>query len=106
MIFPVFSCVSNVIIATQNTKPSKKHNRYLGNERHGSIRLFGIMSNKRPGGNMLMNVKGSILAKEGYYLINISEYRIKEIKLGGGILVCARHRRNGGSSIIYICWEH
>jgi len=37
-----------------NTKPSKKHNRHLGNERHGSIRLFGIMLNKRSGRNVLM----------------------------------------------------
>jgi len=47
-----FSCVSNVIIA-KNVKPSKKHNRYLGNERHGSIRFFGIMSNKCSCENML-----------------------------------------------------
>jgi len=49
MVFLVFLMLSSL----KNTKSSKKHNRHLGNERHGSIRLFGIMSNKRPGGNML-----------------------------------------------------
>jgi len=44
-----------MLSSLKNTKPSKKHNRHLGNERHGSIRFFGIMSNKRPGGNVLKN---------------------------------------------------
>jgi len=43
-----------MLSSLENTKPSKKHNRHLGNERHESI-LFGIMSNKRPGGNVLIN---------------------------------------------------
>jgi len=37
----------------KNTKPSKKHNCHLENERHGFIRLFEIMSNKRPSRNVL-----------------------------------------------------
>jgi len=52
MVFLVFLMLSSL----KNTKPSKKHNRHLGNERHGSIRLFGIMSNKRHGENVLRNI--------------------------------------------------
>jgi len=50
MVFLVFLMLSSL----KNTKLSKKHNRHLGNERYGSIRLFGIMSNKRLG-NVLIS---------------------------------------------------
>jgi len=59
MVFLVFLMLSS--LKNTKTKNEKKHNRDLGNERCGSIRLFGIMSNKRPGNVLIIMMLTSIL---------------------------------------------
>jgi len=44
--------MSFLVLSLLKNTSSKKHNRHLGNERHRSIRFFGIMSNKCSGGNV------------------------------------------------------